>query len=291
MAKTTLSGKAARVLELLGGIATVRRARRALRAHGFKDEDFEEGWRLLRAATGSRFLGSAGAGDADPALIAELDAWENKWFPIAQASLGRHFPQVEAFVFNELSQAEGAAVILTVGVFLERLAALDKQTDETAGLADRKAARALLVQRGINKAVVTQAESLLEQLGTLADDEEDDDEVAAQEAEARAAAEAEMWGWYREWSKVVQSSITDRRVLRRLGFLKVVRSAPAVDSELVTDADEEDTEDLIIDDTDEPTAAGGVPTTTVTAPRAAPSAPKKVAAKKKASAKRKARRR
>jgi hypothetical protein len=39
MAKTTLSGKAARVLELLGGIATVRRARRALRAHGFKDEE------------------------------------------------------------------------------------------------------------------------------------------------------------------------------------------------------------------------------------------------------------
>lgn len=168
---------------------------------------------------------------------------------------------------------------------------LEKQTDETASLADRKAARALLVKRGINKAVVAQAESLLEQLGTLADDAEDDDEVAAQEAEARAAAEAEMWGWYREWSKVVQSSITDRRVLRRLGFLKVVRSAPAVDSELVTDADEEDTEGLIIDDTDEPTAAGGVPTTTATAPRAAPSAPKKVAAKKKAPAKRKARRR
>jgi hypothetical protein len=99
-----------------------------------------------------------------------------------------------------------------------------------------------------------------------------------------------MWGWYREWSKVVQSSITDRRVLRRLGFLKAVRSASAVDSELVTDADE-DTEDLIIDDTDEATAVGGVPTTTVTVPRAAPSGPKKVAAKKKAPAKRKTRRR
>ena len=40
-----------------------------------------------------------------------------------------------------------------------------------------------------------------------------------------------MWAWYLEWSTIARRAITDRRLLRQLGFLHHSKSEPAVADE------------------------------------------------------------
>ena len=35
----------------------------------------------------------------------------------------------------------------------------------------------------------------------------------------RAQAEEKMWGWYKEWSRIFRAEVTQRAVLKELGFL------------------------------------------------------------------------
>src|SRR5688500_22311 len=97
MAKLSIGQKAERVLKLLLGLRNARVAE-ALRQYGFKETDLADGWRLLQALTAGR-LQLRGALKQDPALLARLDEWENRWFPIAGATLrGRH-PKVHDWLF------------------------------------------------------------------------------------------------------------------------------------------------------------------------------------------------
>ena len=59
-------------------------------------------------------------------MIEELDAFENKWFPIARVSLERHHPEMAAELFLNLSQTEGVEVAVSVRTFLERLAQMQQ---------------------------------------------------------------------------------------------------------------------------------------------------------------------
>jgi hypothetical protein len=70
-------------------------------------------------------------------------------------------------------------------------------------------------------AVMAEARSLLSQLGLPSADVTvpNLDTIRKETAEA----EAELWSWYLEWSYIARSVITDRRLLRELGFLRVVR--------------------------------------------------------------------
>ncbi len=142
---------------------------------------------------------------------------ENKWFPIAQATLGRRAPAVAAWLFHQLSQAEGAAVILTVSTFLDRVQALEDGTQGTAGLAGRDTALAVLVARGLDADTRAEARALLTALGQL-------DTSASPEPIDTSKDEDDLWQWYLEWSQVAQSVISERSALRALGFLKPVRA-------------------------------------------------------------------
>ncbi len=53
-----------------------------------------EGFRRLNALTEGRLNYREPAG-RDPSLLDKLDAWENRWFPIANASLRARFPSVQ----------------------------------------------------------------------------------------------------------------------------------------------------------------------------------------------------
>ncbi len=101
----------------------------------------------------------------DPTVLAALDDWENTWFPIADATLTRHFPAVRDLLFLNLTQTEGIEVIISTSTFIERLAAMAKGTEGYGE--DGKAARALLEARGLDATAIGQAEALLAKLGPM----------------------------------------------------------------------------------------------------------------------------
>lgn len=53
--------------------------------------------------------------------MGDLDAWENRWFPITDIVLRTNHPDVHAIIFRNLRQAEGVEVVATVTTLLDRL--------------------------------------------------------------------------------------------------------------------------------------------------------------------------
>ena len=158
MPTKNLGEKAARVLQFTMGLRN-KGVAATLSAHGFTDEELADGWQKLSALTTGR-LGTAVPSTLDPDALIALDTWENKWFPIAQASLAARFPEIHDVVFLNLAQTEGPAVIISVGTFI---ACLATQRETTAG----KAALKLLAKRGITEAVIEQAKALVTKLSTV----------------------------------------------------------------------------------------------------------------------------
>lgn len=214
MAKLSIGQKAERLLKLLLGLRNARVVE-ALRQYGFKDSDLAEGWRLLQALTTGRLL-VRGPSKRDPALLLQLDAWENRWFPIAAATLRGNYPDVYDWLFLNLSQTDGDGVVISTSTLIARL----EQMPTEPSLGTRGAeARAVLTERGFTPSTLQIAETLLAALGTTA---------AAQPASpvdsaAQEAAEKAMWAWYLEWGEIARVAITDRKLLRELGFLNYKR--------------------------------------------------------------------
>ncbi|GAB5543295.1 MAG: hypothetical protein SangKO_030550 [Sandaracinaceae bacterium] len=238
MAKLTIGGKAHRVLRFLLGVRN-RRVSRVLQRHGFDQEELERGWTLLRNLSAGRLNSQPSA--LDPALMGALDVWENRWFPIAEATLTARAPAARDLVFRNLSRTEGPAVVISVGTFLERLEALPRAAAADGGLGeDGESARELLARRGLTEEVVAEARSLLERVGSIEPPEEPEPEDHA----ADEAAEQELWTWYLEWSAIARVAISDRRLLRSLGFLRYKSQASGAEDEDESD-DPEDPEDVV----------------------------------------------
>lgn len=221
MAKLTIGQKAARVLQLLLGLRN-RRVAAALKQYGFTDQELGRGWSLMQALTSNK-LGVTIAAN-DPHLVRELDAWENRWFPIVDAVLASNAPEAYAMVFKNLSQTEGPEVIVSVGTFVERIELLGKPKDDGGLGAPGKKVRELLEKRGLTSAVVGEAKSLLDRVGKIAPATESDP-VATTEADA--LLERDLWNWYLEWSGIARVAITDRRLLKALGFLRTTAGGEA----------------------------------------------------------------
>ena len=180
--------------------------------YGFDQFALDEGWTLLRGVVGDRL----GVGPLTPGddLLAQLDAWENLWFPVAGAVLRRHAPEIYSKVFHNLTQTQGPEVVLSVDTFLTRLDEL--ATDPGAGAA----ALVVLQRHGLTDAVLAEARGLIAQTtrvsGVLETEEESPDDLLRREAE--------MWDYYLQWSAIARVAIRDRRLLRSLGFLKLRRN-------------------------------------------------------------------
>ncbi len=215
MSKLTMGQKADRVLKFLMGMRNTRVVA-TLATRGFGADDIEEGWTLLRNTARGKF-DFLSAGAADPGVILELDQWENTWFPVTDATLRRRYPAIADRIFLNLSQTEGPGVILTVGTLIERLDALAKAADQ-----DSKDAMAILVRRGLTDQVLEQARALLRSVGQIAPSAPVDLDA---QREGIERAETELWDWYLEWSQIARTTITERPLLRALGFLTPTRTA------------------------------------------------------------------
>jgi len=210
VARITIGQKAERVLKLLMGIRNPR-VGEALAQYGFTAKDLDEGWRLLKALTDGR-LSTRTPQKQDPSQLATLDAWENRWFPIVAASLRSRYPSVHDWLFLNLGQTEGAAVIISVTTLLDRIA---RMSSEPSLGAEGAQALELLKSRGLNAGTIQVAKDLLAGLGSLGPAEP----AVTPDPEAQAKAEELMWNWYLEWGEIARVAVTERRLLREMGFL------------------------------------------------------------------------
>jgi hypothetical protein len=115
-------------------------------------------------------------------------------------------------------------VVISVGTFLARLETMGSEATLGARGAE---ARELLTTRGFNASNLQTAKGLLEQLGTTAGPAPTPTADPAQQA----ATEEAMWRWYLEWGEIARVAVTDRKLLRDLGFLNYKR--PISDEETV----------------------------------------------------------
>lgn len=237
MARLTIGQKAERVLKLLIALRNPRIAA-PLTRHGFTNVDLDEGWTLLRNVTRTKLDFVEAPQTTDPDALRTLDIWENQWFVIADATLKRHAPPIYEHVFRNLSQTDGMAVIVSVGTFIERLEAIDRpEWDGGFGQAGKEA-RSLLAQRGLTEMVVDEAKALLERIRNVDGPLPDLEKLAAEDA-CFEKAEAALWAWYLEWSAIARRAITQRGLLRQLGFLRTTPSGKDVvvtDDEVLDDA-------------------------------------------------------
>lgn len=206
--------KAERALHLLLGVRNPRVAG-PLAACGFTQREYDQGWELLKGIAQHR-LDPVPTRDDGPKLVKQMDAWENRWFPIARASLEFRYPEAHRYLFGKLHQTSGVDVLVGVGVFVERLAKLPKQRR----VKNAAAARDLLERRGLDAEVIAEAQALLDRMGQLAP--APPPRVTPEQARA---AEQALWRWYIEWSTIARTVITDRRLLRELGFRQARKGA------------------------------------------------------------------
>src|SRR4051812_1746390 len=77
---------------------------RVLSEAGFTDEEYEEGWRRLRAI-GPRTTKVRPLPEASETLEARIEAvagWNKRWFPITEAALRHHHPDLAEPFFDHL---------------------------------------------------------------------------------------------------------------------------------------------------------------------------------------------
>jgi hypothetical protein len=208
MARLSVGQKAQRLPAFLMGLGNAQ-IMRALQPYGFDQTKLDEGWALLRRTTASQ-LGAQSV-PSTREQVARLDAWENHWFPIAFAVLQRHHPDVHEKVFHKLGQTEGNEVVLSVGTFVERVDGLPAMGEGPA--------LATLIQHGMTEAVLGEARGLLTQLMQPRIEDPPTDDVPIVDP----AAEDAMWSYYLQWSAIARRAISERRLLRQLGFRRSLR--------------------------------------------------------------------
>jgi hypothetical protein len=218
----SIGEKAERVLRFIMGVRHPEVAE-VLAAHGLTDAALDEGWRLLRDLAENRVPTRRGQPARSPEIVAALDQWENRWLPIAEASLARHAPEVGRWLFENLSRQSGPEVILSVHLFTTRVRQLEQGVDTLGDAATR--ARALLAARGLTEDEMAFAEGQLARFGSIATQPSITPEAPTRDDQQ--AAEDAMWGWYLEWSAVARAVIRDGNLLRVLGFNANRRRATA----------------------------------------------------------------
>lgn len=215
-----LNEKMKRVLSFLMGVRNPR-IMAVMTTRGFTQQDLDEGWQLFTVAAGAKLAYTPDETKGhnlakSQQYLADLDQWENTWFPLVSATLERHYPELYHPIFKNLSQTEGPEVLVSVSTLLDRLQSL-AQT-ETG-----KQALALLAHRGLTPEVRTQATKLIEALQKF-----ESTCVPQINPDSRAIQDKainDVWIWYKEWSQIARTVIQRGDLLIRLGLRQPNRSS------------------------------------------------------------------
>jgi len=122
------------------------------------------------------------------------------------------------------SSTSGPAVVVSVRTFIERF---DEMAASVGSYGpEGAAATALLATRGLTRAVIDEARELLETVGRI--ETYPDVTTVDQDQEDLAKAEASLWAWYLEWSQIARIAVTQRSLLKQMGFVQSQSKADVV---------------------------------------------------------------
>ena len=222
MSKVPLNEKFDRVLRFLMSLRHDR-VEALLRQRGFDTAEREHGWQLFETAAGRYLRKSETVAEPQSlarTLVDKIDAWENVWFDVADATLRNAFPAVHERLMANLSKTSGQQVVVTVGTLLRRLDAAEADA-QREGEGELSEALALLCKRGLDEACRDQARQLItsaEKDSVLEMRVPDPDSV-----EQREAAIDEMWRWYQDWSQIARTVVTGKRERISMGLSTIGR--------------------------------------------------------------------
>jgi hypothetical protein len=211
--------RATRLLSDIGAVATIRTL---LAEAGMADQDIIEGRDYLLACLAAP-RGISAAVDTDDAKaqrasVAELDQWDEPSFGRFGATLKRHYPSAQAYVFANLSASTGVAAVHGVATFLTRIDALEGGTDpdRQATKKDDKKAVELLAKRGLDKAERARLQKLVHvALGPTATLPQQSGQQTPAE---RVKALTTLREWYEEWAAAARSVVKKKSYRIRIGI-------------------------------------------------------------------------
>jgi hypothetical protein len=222
--------------------------RGSLLARGLTDEELERGWRLYSALIGFNVQGEARSATRETnaaQAMNHVDAWDAPAYMAAHAVLDTRYPEVSAFLFNNLEASTGVEAVVGVEHFLDRVDQLRAGTAPTIDPDQGRTAVQLLATR---KIIDEQREEELRNLiATTRRGARPDEVIEAPTLDPnRQKVATEFIEWINEWREVARLAISRRAFRISLGLARRRRNG---------DLDDD------TDDTSEPTA-----TTARTAP-------------------------
>ena len=203
-----------RAFKMLYGLARYPNILGVMAQAGYRKQDQEEGWNLLRSLTGLED-GTPILSDVHQEAVAVLNQWDEPNFTRAKAALENRYPAQFAYIFKNLEPAQGAGAVLSVGTFLDRVQALkDGSDDERKDFREQdKAAAELLYTRMIlSDDIVKELRGHIknaQQLPEIFTTKSEEDEIKKIFA---------LDAWYQEWSQTAKAVINKRGYLISLGL-------------------------------------------------------------------------
>jgi hypothetical protein len=214
--QTVLENTPGRVLKFVTGVGTTIPIRAILAAQGYTQEDHDEGWELLKLASGYA-ISKSPTSDADVMnAIALIDGWDEKGIRRVKTILKRHHQEQYEFVCTDLEPGKGNDSVLAVAKLLERINALKNSPEREATREEDHKALAALAKRKLDDEVWAKLRSLVDTVQKPVIRE--DDTTVEDLAKARHQALLNLHGWFEEWSQLARDEISRRSYLIRLGL-------------------------------------------------------------------------
>jgi hypothetical protein len=227
-----------RGVSFLGTLSRSPDIRRILADRGYTVEEHQTGWRNLLEVMGwkpdqSEFVGVSAI--EQERAMAELDNWDGPNFSIARAVLRRLHPDQEAYIFENLNAAQGAAAVGSVKTYLNRVGALRNGTDPSRA-ALREEDRAAVVSLETRKVAGVELEAHLAALvetAMTAAPIASEPPVGGPDEYQQAARR--LHAWLADWRETARVVVTRGDYQIRLGLInRRVRSASDAEEELET---------------------------------------------------------
>src|SRR5262249_44765520 len=145
--------------------------------------------------------------------------WDEPNFACIEAVLERHYPEVAAYLFENLSASQGNGAVVGVRTLLDRIGALVTGVGRTKANHKRDvAAVALLAERGYPKEELDRLRALVTIAQTVVI-------VPPVSDGERIALLREGYAWITDWAATARTVITRRDQLVRLGLAKRRKSS------------------------------------------------------------------